>query len=577
MPIKITGTTIEITTSRLSATFQGPDLVGLSNPRGQVLARQGKTPVPALAIGFTGAERAPLCVRPYHRVEVVRLGERLAHVHVADEAGDACLRLSIDAEGRLVVEPSAHTLRRGLSSVSWTLPGIARRLKLVAPFYQGCRQDLAHPLVAGKHWAWPFRWEAGLVVLQGKRDGFSVTTFDPGRRPKAVSVGSGPAARSLAFHTELHGPARDTVAVGSLRWVIDTHRGDWQVPAGVYRDWLRREAGADDLRTLRPDWAGDIRLALQWARNDLDTLDAVAKVIDPHNVLIHHSGWRADPYDVNYPEYTAGKEGKSFIDKARRMGFRVMPHFNYFAIDPNHPAFARLRDFVARQFGSQALMAWRWKAGHCPTPPQGFGTLATLRDEKLMYYLHAGASPWRRLLAERIARAMARHKLSAVFVDQTLCTWNLDNALVENLGMAEGMVALTRELTELDGPPAVGGEGLNEMTMRYQTFAQAHLFESHHRNTEHFSELDPVPVFESHHRNTEHFSELDPVPVGDFLYGDLCKTMAYTNIAGDTPETAWRLEVHERLGALPSLVVRGPEDVLKPNPAVKRVLERATG
>ena len=193
-----------------------------------------------------------------------------------------------------------------------------------------------------------------------------------------------------------------------------------------------------------------------------------------------------------------------------------------------------------------------------PRPPQGFGSLTNLRDEKLMYYLHAGASPWRRLLAERIAAAVSAHRLSAVFVDQTLCTWNLDNALVEGLNMTDGMVALTKELTELEGPPAVGGEGLNEMSVCYQTFAQAHLFESHHQNCAHFTELDPVPV-------------------GDFLYGDMCKTMGYTNIAGDTPESIWRLEVHERLGALPSLIVGSPQDVLKPNPAVRRVLNRATG
>jgi len=274
-------------------------------------------------------------------------------------------------------------------------------------------------------------------------------------------------------------------------------------------------------------------------------------------VLIHHSAWRANPYDVNYPEYTAGDAGEAFIRKGREMGFHVMPHFNYFAIDPNHPAFPAFTDFVARQLGSQRLMAWRWKEGHCPAPPQGFGTLMDLRDEKLMYYLHAGASSWRRLLAERIAAAASKYGLSAVFVDQTLCTWNIHNALVENLTMPEGAVALTKELAELDGPLAVGGEGLNEMSMRYQTFAQAHLFDSHHRSSPHFSELDPVPV-------------------GDFLYGDLCKTMAYTNIAGDTEESAWRLEVHERLGALPSLVVRKPEDVLQPNAAVRRVLQRAT-
>jgi hypothetical protein len=557
MPITLDGNRITIATRRLTALFAGPDLLELRTPQGQVLARQGETRLPALTLGFANGETTPLCVTPYSQVSVVKVGERVAHVHVADENGDACLRLRIDDEERLVVEPSAHTLRRGLSSVAWRLPGIAADLKLVAPFYQGCRQALTHPLVAGKHWEWPHRWEAAIAILQGATGGFSVAAYDRRHHPKALSVGGGDAAGSLAFHTEVHGPAQDSVAVGSQCWVIDTHPGDWQAPASVYREWLRREAGADQLRALRPSWAGDIRLALQWSGNSLEVLDAVAQVIAPAKVLIHHSGWRADPYDVNYPEYTAGPAGQAFLDKGRAMGFRVMPHFNFFAIDPNHPAFPRLTDFVARQFGSQRLLAWRWKNGHCPAPPQGFGTLASLRDEKLMYYLHTGASPWRRLLAERIAAAVAAHRLSAVFVDQTLCTWNLHNALVENLTMTEGMVALTKELTELDGPPAVGGEGLNEMSMRYQTFAQAHLFESHHRSNPHFAELDPVPF-------------------GDFLFGDLCKTMAYTNIAGDTPESVWRLEVHERLGALPSLVVRKPEDVLQPNPAVRRVLERAT-
>ncbi len=556
MPIHVKDHTITITTPRLTAVFEGLDLVDLKNARGQVLARQGAKRVPAITLGFINGEQTPLGVSPYHSVRVVKLGETVAHVHLEDENGDACLRLRIDERQRLVVEPSAQTIRRGLCGVRWTLPGIAPRLKLVAPFFQGCRQALTHPLIAGKHWEWPHRWEAGFAILQGQRDGFSVATYDDRHQPKALVVGGGEAARSLGFQTEVHGPAGDSVAVGSLQWVIDTHDGDWQVPAGDYREWLHRTIDADRLRALRPDWTGDIRLTLQWANNNLDILDAVAKVIAPAKVLIHHSAWRADPYDVNYPEYKAGSAGKAFIDKARVMGFHVMPHFNFFAIDPNHPAFARLTDFVARQFGTRRLMAWRWKDGQCPAPPQGFGTLTNLRDEKLMYYLHTGASAWRRLLAERIATAVARHKLSTVFVDQTLCTWNLDNALVENLSMAEGMVALTRDLAELDGPVAVGGEGLNELSSRYQTFAQAHLFESHHQNNPHFHELDPVPV-------------------GDFLYGDLCRTMAYTNIAGDTAASQWRLEVHERLGALPSLLVRKPEDVLAPNPAVRRVLERA--
>ena len=556
MPISVTGNTIKIVTTRLSATFQGPDLLELRNAKGRVLARQAKKRSPSLILGFTNGEVTPLCASPRTQVRVVKLGERVVHVHVADENGDACLRLLIDEQDRLVVEPSAHSIRRNLSSVCWRLPGLVRQMKLVAPFFQGCRQDLEHPLIAGKCWEWPHRWEAALAILQGAGGGFSVSAYDHRHQPKALRVGAGDTARSLGFETMLNGPAQDTVAVGSLQWVIDVHDGDWHVPAGVYREWLHRHIGAEQLRLRRPAWASDIRLALKWANSKPEVLDTVARVINPAQVLVHHATWRADPYDVNYPEYRASREGAAFIRKGHEMGFRIMPHFNYFAIDPNHPAFASLTDFVARQFGSQRLMAWRWKDGHGSAPPQAFGTLANLRDEKLMYYLHTGASVWRRLLVERIAAAAAKHKLATIFVDQTLCTWNLDNALVEDLTMAEGMVALTRELTELNGPLAVGGEGLNEMSLRYQTFAQAHLFESHHHNHPQLADLDPVPL-------------------GDFLFGDLCKTMAYTNIAGDTPESMLRLQVHERLGALPSLVVNQPADVLRPNKAVRRVLERA--
>jgi hypothetical protein len=336
------------------------------------------------------------------------------------------------------------------------------------------------------------------------------------------------------------------------------HDGGWEKAATVYRDWMRATHGYDRLRRLRPAWADEVRFTLQWCPCDAEILNAVARIMDPHRVLIHVPNWRTDPYDVNYPEYTPSDAGREFVAYALAQGFRVLPHFNYLAIDPNHPAFPPLLKFVMRAPGSERLMGWRWASGKGMPFPQGHTLLKALRDEKVMAYLHAGASAWRRLLVERIAGAASQLAVPGVFVDQTLCTWNLDNALVENLSSVEGMVALTRELCSLDGPPAVGGEGLNEMSMQYQTFAQAHLFKSHHTNCERFEELDPVPL-------------------GHLLYGDLCRTMGYAGLGGDTPESTLRLQVHEKLGALPSLTVRSAEQLAHPTPAVRQVLKRATG
>ncbi len=147
----------------------------------------------------------------------------------------------------------------------------------------------------------------------------------------------------------------------------------------------------------------------------------------------------------------------------------------------------------------------------------------------------------------------------ALLADQTLVTWNAERSLVENLTTAEGMLALTRELADLDAggePVAVAGEGLNEMNMRYQSFSQAHLALSYHTNHEHFDQLVPVPV-------------------NAFLFGELCRSMGYYNILGDTPESEKRMAVHESLGAIPSLQIRSKDDLHDMSPATQRVLDRA--
>lgn len=559
MTIAVENTTVTVTTPRLGARFEGPCLVHLAAAGGPPLVRRAAEGGPAgLELLFVGGEVQPLGQGPYARVQVVRVSETVAHVHVEDLEGSAALRISTDREGRLLVEPSAHTARPGLAGVRWNVGGIADGLELVAPLWQGCRQALEHPLVANATYEWPFQWEAALAILQDREGGWSVCAHDAHASPKALTVGHADDARTLGLATYAHGPWDGNNAVGSLAWIVDVHGGEWQEAAGAYRDWLQATCRYDRLRSLRPEWADEVRFTLQWCPCDPAILEATARLIEPRRVLIHVPAWRSDPYDVNYPEYTPSAEGRRFIALALEKGFQVLPHFNYFAIDPNHPAFARLSGFVMRHPSTKRLMGWRWANRKWSAFPQGHAALRALRDEKVMAYLHAGASPWRRLLTERIARAAAELGVPGVFVDQTLCAWNLDNALVENLTSAQGMVALTRELCDLDGALAVGGEGLNEISVQYETFAQAHLFKSHHANCERFEELNPVPL-------------------GHFLYGDLCRTMGYAGLAGDTPESALRLEVHEKLGALPSLTIRSAEELASPTPAVQRVIERARG
>lgn len=558
MSITVDGIELEVRTSRLTALFRGPTLIGLTDREGRdLIERDASSGPPAMELWFGSGDIVPLGEGEDARIEAVQISDTVAHVMVEDVEGDACLRLSQDEEGRLVVEPSAQTIRPGLGRVRWNIGGIGGGHKLVAPLYQGCRQELENPLVAGMDAAWPFMWEAQLAILQGSDGGFSVCCHDRRHRPKSLAIGHEADPRTIGLGTDASGPLEDSRAVGSLAWIVDVHQGGWQNAAGVYRDWLREECGADRLARMRPEWVEDIRLTLQWTPCREDILDAVSDIIDPSQVLVHVPGWRCDPYDVNYPTYDASEAGKAFIARANEMGFHVAPHFNYFAVDPNHRMFEKVRDFIVRDISTGKLMGWRWRSGGLPFP-QAAGRIRDFRETKTMAYVHAGLSTWRRELVRRTAGALRELKTDSAFVDQTLCTFNGAGGRVEELATWEGMLDLTRELAELDGPPAVCGEGLNELSMRHQSFAQAHLFKSHHQNCEHFEGLDPVPL-------------------GDFLYGDLCRTMGYTNLSGEDDATALRLRVHEKLGALPTLVVRDPEQVSEPDPAVQRVLERARG
>jgi hypothetical protein len=99
----------------------------------------------------------------------------------------------------------------------------------------------------------------------------------------------------------------------------------------------------------------------------------------------------------------------------------------------------------------------------------------------------------------------------------------------------------------------VGGEGLNEVTAQGLSFAQAHLFRSWQENG---------PGLE----------RTGGCALNDFLLGRLCRTFGYSALSGKTEAEQLRMRIHEEHGAIPTLTIDGPDEILRPNPAVERVL-----
>ncbi|MCC7203802.1 MAG: hypothetical protein IT441_01890 [Phycisphaeraceae bacterium] len=453
--------------------------------------------------------------------------------------------------GDLILEPSGMSHRAGLRSVRWRVGGIAPDLDLVAPFFQGTRLKLSDPLLHNFRWAWPQYWEAGLAILQGKDEGFSVQTRDPQGIYKALSIHPD---QSLAFETEAYGPLDDNRAAGGLAWHINVHQGDWHTPAASYRDWLA-SLPAHRQRT-HPDWVDQVKLAVSWCPSDVSILDALSKRVDPRKVILHLSHWRTDGYDQNYPTYTPNPEATAFIRKGASMGFRVMPHFNALEADPTHPLHAHLRDFLYESVENRQIQGWSWITGKGPvSPPEGPSARLANQHRCAMTKTHPGLAYWRHLLASAIHDVVADLDLTAVFIDVTLVTHNLHRCLVENQTSTQAMSRLIDEVAQLHHSLVVGGEGLNEATLGL-SFAQAHLYKW------------GSPTLDELERT-------GPCDLNQFLLGRWCRTIGYSRLQGPPEEALRILAVNAAHGVLPTIIGRSANDIESRHPAVEKALELA--
>jgi hypothetical protein len=490
-------------------------------------------------------------------IRCLQLSDRRAEIVFHAWDGDGVIAICEDPDtGDLIVEPSAYSSRPGLRACRWFLPGLREDMHLVVPLFQGVKLKLDDPLIHDTLWKWPHAWEAGLAIIQGPQGGFWIHTQDDRYRYKGLKVGTPSHPHGIAVETEAYGPLDGSLAAGGLAWRINVYQGDWRVPAGRYRDWLWEACQLRQAESNRRDWIHHIAFAISWCPGQLDLLDALAGRLDPARVLLHFPDWRTDGYDENYPTYVASDTGRAFIDKAREMGFHVMPHFNSVDMDPTHPAYLRVRDFQYRQAETRRLQGWSWHEGRVIGVPESDLSRTEHRDKKVMVKVHPGLSMWRTILGENILAAVGSLSLDTVFIDVTLCTWNLHNCLVEGMTSTEGMKRLIEHVASLGGGLTVGGEGLNETTMQGLSFAQAHLFQSWHATAEGLARTGGCDL-------------------NNFLFGKLCRTIGYSGLSGRSEEDELRMRIHEEHGAIPTVTIRSAEEITKPNRAVARLLDIA--
>jgi len=556
--IKVDGNNIYADTRTLKATFDRGVLVSLVRKSdGQTFIQANSEGLSPLWLVYSSRELVPLRGETGDQVACLPINDHSAEVRFNSWNGDGLLCISEDQEtGDLTIEPSGYASRPGLRACRWVMSGIGKELELIAPFYQGIRLPLDDALIRNSFWNWPIRWEAGMAILQGKEGGFWLHCQDDRYRYKALQVGTKDDAHCLGLDTEAYGPLDNNLSAGGIMWRINVYDGDWKVPAGCYSNWLKAAYRLD--RAARPDWLGDIRLALSWCPTDPAILDALAKIISPANILLHVPGWRCDPYDENYPTFAPSDAGKSFIQKAQSMGFRAMPHCNSIDMDPTHPVYAYIRDFQYRSLESKRVEGWTWDNGRVkPVPESNAGRLKH-RDKKTMVKVHPGLGMWRSILAENVRQAVENLSLDLVFLDVTLCTWNLHNCLIDNTTPTEGMKRIIAKAASLKENLVVGGEGRNEITMQEEGFAQVHLFTG---------SADAM----------ERLLNNGLCPLNEFMFGSWCRSFGYSGLSGRNRDEHLRMKVHLALGTIPTLTIGSAAELENPNEAVKEMITMANG
>jgi hypothetical protein len=556
--VRVEGARILVETGTLSAILDRGRLISFRNrlTGEEFLDGRGGDTAP-MTLVYGGGERVAVEAEPFGQVSVRSLSATRAEVVVAGWDGDGVIAVSADPEtGDLVVEPGAFSSRPGVRACRWTLGGIRPDLELVAPLFQGVRLPLEDPLLRDSHWPWPMHWEAGLAILAARASGFWVHTRDDRYRYKALHVGSAADPRALGFDAEAWGPIDGNRSAGGLAWRLNVFDGDWAGPASRYRDWLWRAYRLEARERERREWVGEVTFAVSWCPGDPQVLDALAAWLPPGRVLLHFPDWRTLPYDEGYPTFEASAEGRAFVAKARSMGFRVMPHFNAVDMDPSHPAYARLRDFQYRDVETKRVQGWGWHEDTMIGVPESNGTRLLHRDKKVMVKIHPGLGLWRSILGGAVQDAARALGLEAAFLDVTLVSQNLDDCFVEATTSSEGMLRLVDHVAGLGAGLVVGGEGRNEITAQGLSFAQAHLFRSWQEN---------APGVE----------RTGGCALNELLFGRLCRTIGYSGLSGRDEKAALRLRLHEEHGAIPTVTVGSAAEIRQPNPAVRRLLEKA--
>ncbi len=387
-------------------------------------------------------------------------------------------------------------------------------LDFILPSHGGRLIDATDALTY-ENFYYPHRdWAVQLAIIQAERGGFYVRGTDTTFQFKELNYQSDASEFGLGFRTHNQAPWDGLTEAKSVTWRLNTYVGDWCVPAQIYRDWM--EEAFDPWRLSdRPAWVSDIGLVVLHSVLNPELLPSLAEVVDPTKTLIYLQDWRIDRHPINYPDYTPRDEFGGFVEVARRLGFRVMPHVSLYDCSPDYPLYSELKRFQYRLPWNGELTGWVWDQ---------------IDNPNRNAHISLASSQWRNLLVQEFKTLYERYNIDAFYLDVSHYVLNDANGLIEGLTSAQGNVLMHKELAQAMPGVVFAGEEFHEVTFFRQSFATRALSEG-----------------------TSH-------PIGAFLFSPYIRP--YAGI-GD-PDSHTKLNANEGRGVLLRLSIGIKDDLDEP-------------
>lgn len=363
--------------------------------------------------------------------------------------------------------------------VEWKLSGLQLD-EVIVPALGGQILSKEMPADTTLSYKYPFWWNAQFVIGANDGGGVWICTKDAEPNFKMLRVKKEEDGFVLTYGFEANAPLVSKTLEAT--WYLDCYKGSWKIPVDIHRAWLEQTFGLTPLgmNTHFPKWANDINFVLElWGmRKDrpgphhtfdqmIERLEQWRKLHAPQQTLIYLPGFAEHGIDSHAPDYNPSKElggeakFKQLVGTAHELGYHVMIHTNVLAMTFNHRLFSKFKahqvvDLFDRPQGWGMDLDGDWLA------------------EPYFAYINPGVKAWGDLMEQVIGDLIAKYKLDAVFLDQTLLAFNVSKGPNFLIGMRNHIKRLTQAFPNV----LFAGEGLHEQVLSALPMAQIHGIDS---------------------------------------------------------------------------------------------------